>query len=265
MNEQQPTIAREPTRAELVFDRFFRGMTHGFAWLTILLVFLIVWQVGTAAEPAVRQFGWSFLTGKTWDASKGQLGVLPEIVGTLYTSVLGVALGSLFGIAIAIFLTEQYLPPKWEVLLKNLIDLLAAVPSVVYGLWGIFVVIPFIRPAGNWVHDHLGWISVFNTRLSGPGVLPAALVLGIMVLPTVTAISRDAIAAVPPANNLGWSVFAPSDTLAALLANKFPEASALERQALMYAALVLLAITLAVNVLGTLVTSPPWAVREKHR
>jgi phosphate transport system permease protein len=318
MSEQQPTIAREPTRAELVFDRFFRGMTHGFAWLTILLVFLIVWQVGTAAEPAMRQFGWSFLTGKTWDASKGQLGVLPEIVGTLYTSVLGVALGSLFGIAIAIFLTEQYLPPKWEVLLKNLIDLLAAVPSVVYGLWGIFVVIPFIRPAANWVHDHLGWISVFNTRLSGPGVLPAALVLGIMVLPTVTAISRDAIAAVPPkireaayglgatrwevilgvilptarrgiwgsiilafgralgetmalamlvgnANNLGWSVFAPSDTLAALLANKFPEASALERQALMYAALVLLAITLAVNVLGTLVTSPPWAAREKHR
>jgi phosphate transport system permease protein len=318
MSEQQSTISREPTGAELVFDRFFRGMTHGFAWLTILLVFLIVWQVGSAAAPAMQQFGWSFLTGTAWDASKGQLGILPEIVGTLYTSVLGVALGALFGVAIAIFLTEHFLPPKWEVVLKNLIELLAAIPSVVYGLWGIFVVIPFIRPAANWFHDHLGWVPVFGTRLSGPGVLPAALVLGIMVLPTVTAISRDAIAAVPTkireaayglgatrweailgvilptarrgiwgsiilafgralgetmalamlvgnANNLGWSVFAPSDTLAALLANKFPEASALERQGLMYAALVLLAITLVVNVLGTLVTSPPWAVKERLR
>src|SRR5262249_51187426 len=198
------------------------------------------------------------------------------------------------------------------------IELLAAIPSVVYGLWGIFVVIPFIRPAANWVHAHLGWVPVFETRLSGPGVLPAALVLGIMVLPTVTAISRDAIAAVPNkvreaayglgatrweailgvilptarrgiwgsiilsfgralgetmalamlagnSNTLGWSVFAPTDTLAALLANKFAEASAFERQGLMYAALVLLAITLAVNVLGTLVTSPPWAVKETDR
>jgi phosphate transport system permease protein len=316
MSEQQPTIAREPTSLELVFDRLFRGLTRGFAWLTVLLVFLIVWQIAAAAWPAIHQHGWSFLTGTTWDASKGQLGILPEIVGTLYTSVLGVGLGALFGVAIAIFLTENFLPPKAEVVLKNLIELLAAIPSVVYGLWGLFVVIPFIRPAANWVHAHFDWIPVFNTRLSGPGVLPAAMVLGIMVLPTVTAISRDAIAAVPNkireaayglgatrweailgvilptarrgiwgsiilafgralgetmalamlagnSNTLGWSVLAPTNTLAALLANKFAEASTLELQGLMYAALVLLAITLAVNILGTLVTSPPWAVRER--
>ena len=83
-------------------------------------------------------------------------------------------------------------------MLKNIIELLAAIPSVVYGLWGIFVVIPAIRAGCNWLHEHLGWFPLFGTPLGGPGLLPAALVLAIMVLPTVTAISRDALAAVPP-------------------------------------------------------------------
>src|SRR5262249_58005299 len=216
------------------------------------------------------------------------------------------------------FVTQDVIARKLELLVKNTIELLAAIPSVVYGLWGIFVVIPAIRPAANWVHDHLGWIPLFGTRLSGPGILPAALVLAIMVLPTVTAISRDSIAAVPNklreaafglgatrweailgvilptarrgvwgsiilgfgralgetmalamlagnSNVLTWSGFSPANTLAAPLANKFPEASDPEREMLMYAALVLLAITLLVNVLGTLIATPPWAVREQKK
>ena len=75
--------------------------------------------------------------------------------------------------------------------------MLAAIPSVIYGLWGIFVVIPMIRPIANWLHHHLDWIPLFGTSLSGPGRLPAALVLAIMILPTVSAISRDALVAVP--------------------------------------------------------------------
>src|SRR5262249_17035210 len=110
---------------------------------------------------------------------------------------LGVALGALFGIAVAIFITQDFLPPKLEFALKNIIELLAAIPSVVYGLWGIFVVIPAIRPAANWIHENFGAVPLFPTNLSGPGLLPAVLVLAIMVLPTVTAISRDAIVAVP--------------------------------------------------------------------
>jgi phosphate transport system permease protein len=82
-------------------------------------------------------------------------------------------------------------------LLKNLIELLAAIPSVVYGLWGLFVVIPFIRPVCSWLHLELGWIPLFSTDLSGPGVLPAVIVLSIMILPTITAISRDALMSVP--------------------------------------------------------------------
>jgi phosphate transport system permease protein len=304
---EDKSISRPPTRAEMFRDRCFRGLTFAFSWLTILVVVLVIWQIAQAAWPALRDYGIEPLTSTKWDGKKN-FGILPEIWGTLYSSVLGVFLGTVFGVAVAIFLTQDFIPPKWELTLKNIVELLAAIPSVVYGLWGIFVVIPAIRPACNWLHQNLGWIPFFNTRLTGPGMLPAALVLAIMVLPTITAISRDALASVPPklreaAFGLGatrwetilavtlptagrgvwgsvilafgralgetmalamligntslieWSVFSPGNTLAALLANKFPEASRVEVGVLMYAALVLLFITLLVNILGAFVVS----------
>jgi phosphate transport system permease protein len=267
----------------------------------------VIWQIAAAAGPAIANYGIAPITSAKWDG-KENFGFLPQIWGTLYSSILGVAIGSFFGVAVAIFLTQDFIPPQWERALKNIVELLAAIPSVVYGLWGIFVVIPAIRPACNWLHEHLGWIPIFNTRLVGPGMLPAALVLAIMVLPTVTAISRDSLASVPPrlreaafglgatrwetilavvlptasrgvygsiilafgralgetmalamlignTSQMEWSVFSPADTLAAMLANKFPEASRVEVGVLMYAALVLLAITLLVNVVGALIIS----------
>ena len=298
-------IARPPTRAELAADRTFRGLTLGFAWFTIALVVLVVGGICWQAWPVLQRFGTEPLSPVKWDGNE-HFGILPEIWGTVYSSLLGVALGSLFGVAVAIFLTQDYIPPRVELVIKNVVELLAAIPSVVYGLWGIFVVIPAIRPACEWLHYHLGWVPLFGTRLSGPGLLPAALVLAIMVLPTVSAISRDAIAAVPlklreaayglgatrweairavilptaargiygsivlafgralgetmalamlvgNSSTLTWSVFSPANTLAALIANKFPESSTLERGMLMYAALVLLAITLLVNLVGTVI------------
>ena len=89
------------------------------------------------------------------------------------------------------------LPGQVDDLFRNLIELLAAIPSVVYGLWGLFVVIPLVRPACNWLHAELGWIPLFGTDLSGPGMLPAVIVLSIMILPTITAIGRGALVAVP--------------------------------------------------------------------
>src|SRR4029077_2524236 len=180
-------------------------------------------------------------------------------------------------------------PDHLERLLRNLIELLAAIPSVVYGLWGLFVFIPLIRPACNWLHLKLGWIPFFGTDLSGPGVLPAVIVLAIMILPTITAISRDALVSVPPklrmaayglgatrwetvlavilptasrgivggvllalgralgetmalamlvgnSNRISVSLFSPANTLAALLANNFPEAGPKQVGVLMYAA-----------------------------
>jgi phosphate transport system permease protein len=325
---QQPSIARSPTQFERGANHAFRTLAQVCAWLTVLLVVYIVVRITAAAIPSMRQYGVAFLTGKTWDANTEQYGIRAEIWGTLYSSLLALLIGSVFGLAVALFLSERMLsscvfwalkglgvqfhpfwrrlPDSLERLLKNLIELLAAIPSVVYGLWGIYVLIPLIRPACNWCHHYLGWIPIFGSPLSGPGMLPAAIVLAIMILPTISAISRDALTAVPPklreaayglgatrweailavimptaitgifgsivlafgralgetmalamlvgnANKIDWSLFSPANTLAALLANNFPEAAPKERGVLMYAALVLLGITLIVNILGTLI------------
>ena len=321
-------IARPPRRIEIICDRLFRQSTFILAWFVVFLVGWIAVSIGRQALPAIHSYGFKFLQGTVWDANRGQFGILPAIVGTLYSSILGLVIGTLFGLAIAIFLSEHFLssaldaslrfaglgenswitsvPDKLENLLKVTIELLAAIPSVVYGLWGIFVVIPLIRPPAEWLHLHLGWIPLFSTGMSGPGLLPASLVLAIMVLPTITAISRDSLVAVPPklreaafgmgatrweailaifiptaatgisgaiilgfgralgetmalamlagnSNVISWSLFSPANTLAALLANHFPEADQIEVAGLMYAALVLLGITLLVNIVGTLI------------
>jgi phosphate transport system permease protein len=291
---------------ERAADWTFRGLTRTLAIAAVLAVVWLVVQIVITAWPAMQKYGLDFLTGDKWNPGAEEFGIAPQIGGTIYSSVLGVAVGSLFGLAVAIYLTQDFLPVKLEIALKNIVELLAAIPSVVYGLWGIFVVIPLLRPVCNWLHDILGAIPIFGTRLYGPGMLPAALVVAIMVLPTVTAISRDAIAAVPPklreaafglgatrwetifgvilptasrgiygsiilafgravgetmalamllgnSNSFEWSLFAPGNTLAALMANQWPESGTVEKGALMYAGLVLLAITLAINVIGTLI------------
>jgi phosphate transport system permease protein len=321
-------VAQAPSRRQVVIDRLFRGACLFFACLTVCLVTFIVLKIAVSAAPAVRQYGIGFLSGRVWDPNTERYGILAETWGTVYTSLLALALGTAFGLAVAIFLSEGYLgqaafsvlqrfnrqahpvwgrlPDQLEHLLRNLIELLAAIPSVVYGLWGLFVVIPLIRPACSWLHLTFGWTPFFATDLSGPGVLPAVIVLAIMILPTITAISRDALVSVPPklrmaayglgatrwetvmavilptasrgivggvvlalgralgetmalamlvgnANRLSLSLFSPANMLAALLANNFPEAGPKQVGVLMYAALVLLGITLIVNVAGTLI------------
>src|SRR5262249_46566668 len=208
-------IARAPSRPQVLTDRIFRGACLFFACLTVVLVTFIVLKIAVSAAPATQRYGFGFLSGRVWDPNTERYGILAEMWGTLYTSLLALGLGTAFGVAAAIFLSEGFLGqavftllrhvnlhlhPRWlawpdrlEHLLKNLIELLAAIPSVVYGLWGLFVVIPLIRPLCNWVHLKLGWIPFFATDLSGPGVLPAVLVLSIMIMPTITAISRDAL------------------------------------------------------------------------
>src|SRR5665213_3108500 len=198
LTQEPMAIARPPTGVELVVDQSFRWLARIFGWLTILVVVSVVALIAWQARPAVRAYGASFIVDTVWDPGKAKYGILPEIVGTMYSSEIGVALGALFGVAVAIFLTQEFIPHWLETTFKNIINLLAAIPSVVYGLWGIFVVIPAIRPPCNWLHAHLGWIPIFSTPLLSVGLLPAALVLAIMVLPTVTAISRDAIASVNP-------------------------------------------------------------------
>jgi phosphate transport system permease protein len=302
------SLCRPPSPSELRTDRAVRFTTLVFAWSIIAVVTFIVLKIAWTAQPAIARYGVSLLGATTWDTNRDLFGLLPAIWGTLYSSIVGLAIGTFFGLSIAIVLSQEFLPTPVETVLKNIIELLAAIPSVVYGLWGIFVVIPAVRPFADWCNVHLGWIPLFGTPLRGPGILPAAIVLSIMVLPTVSALSREALVAVPQklkeaayglgatrweaifavlvptaltgivgsimlgfgralgetmalamlvgnSNTFGVSLFAPGTTLAALLALNFPEAKGAESQALMYAALVLLAITLAVNVLGTVIVS----------
>lgn len=298
------SLSRPPSTGDRYFDKIFRGVTFAFTWATILLLALIVFKIGGQAIPAMKEYGFKFLTSTTWDVNSGEFGILPEIWGTLYSSLLALFLGGFFGITIAIFLTQDFLPHKIELILKNIIELLAAIPSVVYGLWGIYVLIPIIRPVADFLHETFSWIPIFSTSLSGPGMFPAALVLSIMILPTVAAISQDAFRAIPHktkeaafgmgttrweailrvmiptasggifgalvlgfgralgetmalamlvgnSNQISLSVFAPANTLASLLALNFPEAGEHEGSVLMYAACVLLLITLLVNVIGS--------------
>ena len=297
------SVTAPPSAADYTGDRVFRGVAFSAASMIILLTAYILWQIGGAALPAMSEYGLGFIGGTTWNVGQSEFGVLPEIWGTLYSSLLALLIGGVFGVTIAIFLTQDFINVRFAAIFRTIVELLAAIPSVVYGLWGIYVLIPMLRPVADWLHTNLGMIPLFGSELSGPGLAPAALVLAIMILPTVAAISADAFRRIPykvkeaaygmgttrweailkvmlptassgilaalvlgfgralgetmalamligNSNQISLSLFAPANTLASLLASSFPEAGGIEVQALMYAALVLLAITLIVNVLG---------------
>ena len=117
----------------------------------------------------------------------------------MVSAALALLIAAPLGVAIAIFLTEDYLPLKVRSIFKFLVELLAAIPSVIYGLWGIYVIIPITTPIGNWLNAHMGWFPLFSTPSSGPGFLPAAFVLAIMILPTIAALSSSALKTTPQA------------------------------------------------------------------
>ena len=299
-------ISRPPSSAEFLADRLFRGMCYAGGALVVLLLLYILYKIGAQAAPAMGRHGIDFLTTSVWDPGREQFGILAEIWGTLYSSILALIIAGFFGIGVAIFLTQDFLDARLAQVFRTIVEMLAAIPSVVFGLWGIYVVIPAIRPAANWLHENFGFIPFFETSLSGPGLAPAVIVLAIMVLPTVAAISQDAFRLIPykvkeaaygmgttkweaimkvmlptassgifaslvlgfgralgetmalamligNSNQISASLFSPANTLAALLASNFPEAGALEIEALMYAAVALMAVTLVVNVLGTVI------------
>lgn len=185
-------------------SRWEQRIDQGFIWLTRIFALAVagtlVWiaiQVAIQATPAIRQFGVKFLFNTAWNPVENQYGALPQIYGTVVTSALALLIAVPIGIGVAIFLSEDYLPPNLQLVFVFLVELLAAIPSVVYGLWGIFVLIPILRSLGQWLNGSFGWLPIFNTPPSGPGMLPAGVILSIMILPTITAISRDALISVP--------------------------------------------------------------------
>jgi len=195
--------AAPPSRVSIegtvVADRIYRAAIFGFALCVPILLLLIFVEVGLAGWPALRQFGFTFLTSSTWDPVAGQFGAAPAIAGTIITSIIALVIATPLALGGAIFLSD--FAPSWvRQPLAFLIDLLAAVPSVVYGLWGVFFLLPMLREdVMPFLRDtlHLGATPFFRGPAYGPSVLAAGLILSIMVLPYIAAVSREVLMAVP--------------------------------------------------------------------
>ncbi len=180
-------------------DVIFRALMVFASILILLAVAGIGYELWRNSALPRAQFGLSFLVGTEWDPVAKNFGALPFLYGTLQTSLLALIFAVPIGVGIAIFLAE--LAPEWlRQPLGFVVELLAAVPSVVYGLWGLFVFVPaFVKPSGQALNAGLGFIPLFSGPVFGPSRLAASLILAIMILPTISAVSRDVLLAIPRA------------------------------------------------------------------
>ncbi|HET7423473.1 MAG TPA: phosphate ABC transporter permease subunit PstC [Gemmatimonadales bacterium] len=178
-------------------DRVFRVLlTLGAVSVPVLLGFL-VYQLWTGSELAMSKFGLGFLTSSTWDPVAEQFGAFPLIFGTLVSSFIALLIAVPLSLGVAIFLTE-FAPKAIRQPIAFLISLLAAIPSVVYGLWGIFVLIPLLRTTlFPFLRETLGFLPFFQGPIYGPSMLAAGIILAIMVMPYVMSVSREVLLAVP--------------------------------------------------------------------
>ena len=294
------TLRRRPASDRLV-DGGFRNLTivlASFVAITLLAIFITVFQ---GAREAMQTFGLTFITTSNWNPVDNEYGAFTAIYGTLVSSIMALVIAVPLGIGTAIFITENLIPLRWREVIGVMVELLAAIPSVVLGLWAIFVMEPFIRPFLQFLYDAFGWLPFFNSPPQGPGMAPAIIILVVMILPIITSISRDALNQVPnelrqgaygvgstrwvailnvilPAavssimggimlslgramgetmavtmiignsNNFSFSLLAPGNTIASMLANQFGEADGIQVSALLYAAVILIVLTFTVNI-----------------
>ncbi len=287
-------------------DRVFLFVVNAAVGLFVLVVALLFVELVAGSWPSLHKFGFKFLWTSQWNPVTQQFGALPLIYGTLVSSLVAIVLAGVVGILAATFLAE--FAPRWLARpLGFVIELLAAVPSVVFGLWGLFVLAPLVRTViGPALQKYLGFLPIFQGPISGVGMLTAGLVLSFMILPTVTAISREVIVAVGgdlreasmslgatkwetvarvvlPASRAGIfgaivlalgralgetiattmvignrpqiaaSLFAPSYTLASVIANEFTEANGnVYISALIELGLILFIVSFIVNAIARL-------------
>ena len=306
--DQLYRLRHRPPSEKLV-DIGFKNVVVILASMVALILFAILLVVFLGGLESMGRYGWSFLTTSNWNPVDDEYGAAAAIYGTLVTSFLSLLIAVPLGVGTAIFITDNIIPRAIRQVIGVMVELLAAIPSVVLGLWAIFVMEPFIRPALDLLHTLLGWLPFFSTPPMGPGTMPAVLILVVMILPIITAISRDSLNQVPtklreaaygigttrwgailnvilPAavsgivggvmlalgramgetmavtmiignsNNFNLSLLAPGNTMASMLANQFGEADGSQVSSLMYAAFVLIIMTLAVNIIAQ------WMVRR---
>ena len=188
-----PSFRRKGVRFDL-----FLVLTWVAAVSTVATLVCIAGSILIQAWPAIARFGLGFFTTVAWKTSEPEnYGVLPYLVGTAISSLIALLFALPLGVLIAIFLSENFLASPLRQTIRFVVELLAAIPSVIYGLWGIAVVIPIVQQIGGPLAASLGFLPLFQGPSAGNSMLTASLVLALMVLPTITAISRNALVAVP--------------------------------------------------------------------
>jgi phosphate transport system permease protein len=192
-----PPTARIPRRVSRWGDRIFLGLVIVATGIIVALMVALFVVLVYGARATIQTVGWAFLYGKVWNPGGNVYGIVPQLTGTLVTSAIALLIAIPFSLGAAIFLTQQ--APAWlRAPVSQLIEMLAAIPSVIYGFWGLIVLVPLMRNEGEpFLARYFGWTGLFSGPEYGLGIITASLVLSVMAIPTVTAISRDSIAAVP--------------------------------------------------------------------
>lgn len=181
-----------------------RWPDNAFRWLTLLaaltivgLIFLVGWELYRGAHLAVSKFGLGFLANSTWDPVTDKFGAWPFIFGTLVSSLIALLIAVPLGVATALYLTEMA-PMRVRQPVIMIVEMLAAVPSVIFGLWGIFVLIPWLRDnLFVWLKQWLGFLPLFQGPIYGVSMLAAGIIVAIMILPIITSVSREILRSVP--------------------------------------------------------------------
>jgi phosphate transport system permease protein len=178
-------------------DKVFEWLTLFMALAVVVLLFLVGWELARGSELSIKRFGFHFLATSTWDPVAEQYGALPFIYGTIVSSLIALLIAVPLSIATAVYLTE--LAPLWlRQPLVSLIEMLAAIPSVILGLWGIFVMVPWLRTYPFFfLKRTLGWSPLFGGPVYGTSMLAGGIIIAIMIMPIITSVSREILRSVP--------------------------------------------------------------------
>ncbi|HYH00867.1 MAG TPA: phosphate ABC transporter permease subunit PstC [Terriglobales bacterium] len=194
--ETQRAFAK-PSLLSNLADRIFKTSTFVCAASVLLILGLVIFELVENSQPTLGKFGLSFFTGTAWDPVSGDFGALPFVYGTLVSSFLALILAVPLAVGVAVFITEMC-PRVLRGPLSFMVELLAAIPSVIYGLWAIFVLSPLLRSyVQPWLAEHFAWTGLFDGMQLGFGMLAAGIILAIMIIPIISSITREVLIAVP--------------------------------------------------------------------
>jgi len=196
-NRDENNLTGAKQKNNILGDRIFRIVLTLCAALILVIVVAMIAVMTHSSWLSIKEFGFGFLTGQTWDPIKGEFGALPFIYGTIVSAVLALLIATPISVGVAVFLVEQA-PKKLARPMAFLVELLAAIPSVVYGLWAIFVLAPLLRVyVQPFLQQTLGFLPFFKGTANGIGMMSGGIILAIMITPIITAVVRDVLEAVP--------------------------------------------------------------------